>query len=67
MDSNMQLFSVGKGNAKYICWANGREDAKRKADIHWLGDGRYIDPDTYVVQPITNPGDRVMLGIVLYV
>lgn len=64
-NSQMQLFVVQPfggafDNVKYVVWAHGREDAKRKART-WLG----ADPDKYVVTPITNPGDRVHLEVTL--
>lgn len=42
----------------YFCNADGRETAKRMASHFLLG-----DPDTYIVTPISNPGETVNLRI----
>jgi len=55
-----QLFLCSLGNIRFICWAMGREDAKRQARP-WIGS----DPDTYTVTPLSEPGDRVHIGLTL--
>ena len=54
------LFMVEMGNIHYICWADGREDAKCQAR-GWIGS----DPDTYIVSPLTERGDRVHIALTL--
>jgi hypothetical protein len=58
----MILFMVEYGNVHVITWADGREDAKRKAQV-WLR----LNPDLYTVTPLTEPGDRIHLSINLAV
>ena len=55
-----QLFVVSLGNIRFLCWAMGREDAKHQARS-WIGS----DPDTYVVTPISEQGDRVHIALTL--
>lgn len=66
----MQLWLVkptAKSNAKFITWARNREHAKIKAQS-WFGSGHPWDSsDNYIVEPVTMPGDRVKLDIVLSV
>lgn len=55
MDYQMFVVQPREGSStKFICGAFGREEAKRRARV-WLG---LSNPDTYVVTPITNPGDK---------
>ena len=58
----MILFIVTRGNAHVLVYARGREEAKRQAHT-WRGN----DPDKYVVNPLTRPGDRIKLNITLNV
>lgn len=62
--SQYQLFVVSHRtmNAKFITWAYGRDDAIRRA-ADWVPG----IPSEYIVEPITNPGDRVKLEITLNV
>lgn len=55
-----QLFVISLGNIRFLCWAMGREDAKRQAH-KWIGS----DPDMYVVTPISEQGDRVHIALTL--
>lgn len=55
-----QLFVCSLGNIRYVCWAMGREDAKRQAQS-WIGG----NPDSYVVSPISEQGDRVHIALTL--
>lgn len=73
MDTNrMQLWLVQPdrerfpdSNVKVILWASDRETAKRLANGGWLhGMG---DLDKFVCTPLSNPGDRVKLDILLNV
>lgn len=62
---SMQLWLLKpneKSNIKFITWAMNREAAKRKAGT-WIGG----NADNYIVEPLTMPGDRVKLDIVLSV
>lgn len=56
------FFLVAFGNIKYFTWALDREDAKRNAHS-WIGG----NADDYVVEPLTNKGDRVKLDLILYI
>lgn len=57
-----QLFMVSLGNIRFLCWAMGREDAKRQAH-YWIDS----NPNTYVVTPISEQGDRVHIALTLSV
>lgn len=57
-----QLFVIGFGNIRFVCWAMDREDAKRQA-YHWIGG----NAESYVVTPISEPGDRVHIALTLAV
>lgn len=50
------------GNVHVLTNALNREGAKRNAE-RWMGG----NPDTYVVTPLTAPGDRIKLDITLRV
>lgn len=57
------LFMVEQrqpGNVHVLTYALDRERAKRNAQ-RWI-EG---DPDKYVVTPLTDPGDRIKLDIIL--
>ena len=57
------LFRVTRGHShRVIVWAKTREDAKKYA-LSWLGG----DPETYEVEPLTNPGDTVQVIMTLNV
>jgi hypothetical protein len=56
-----QLFMVELGNVHFICYAHGREDAKRQAHS-WIG----ADKENYIVTPLTEPGDRIHLAITVF-
>ena len=55
-----QLFLISMGNIRFVTWATDREDAKRQAHS-WVGG--YIEH--YTVTPLSEPGDRVHLGLTL--
>lgn len=55
-----QLFVVAFGNIRFVCWAMGREDAKRQG-YSWIGG----NVDSYVVTPLSEPGDRVHIALTL--
>lgn len=64
-----QLYLVGFGNIRYLCDANDREEAKRRA-AKWIcyENTPHIpvpNPDQFVVTPLTNHGDRIKLDITL--
>jgi hypothetical protein len=56
----MQVFIVWikDSNLKVVVWASGREDAKNQAHVRLYG-----IRDEYVVEPVTNPNDRVMFDL----
>lgn len=63
----MRLFMCTRGNARCIVsviskGVNEREEAKRKA-YGWLG----LNPDDYVVLPLTNHSDRVHIDVTIQV
>lgn len=60
----MMLWMVEMGNVHVITSTvrADREEAKRNAH-KWIG----ANPDTYVVTPLTAPGDRVKLDITMWV
>jgi hypothetical protein len=59
---NQIVFMVEYGNIHYITYAFDRESAKRSA-LGWIGG----NSDNYIVTPLTEPGDRIHIGITLYV
>jgi hypothetical protein len=52
------LFICSAGIHHYLCYAEGREGAKRQAQPFLLG-----DPDMYTVTPLTEKGDVVRLAV----
>ena len=63
MDGNPythQLFLVGMGNKRFVCWATDRESAKLKGH-YWLGGNK----ESYVVTPLSEKGDQVHIALTL--
>lgn len=64
----MILFMVEYGNmhvlvTSFVRGPNAREDAKRKAHKHIGGGASTVTPDDYIVTPLTEPGDRIVLDV----
>lgn len=58
MNTHNKLFLISLGNIRFICWAFGREEAKRQAR-EWIGG----DMERYVVSPLSEEGDRVRIAV----
>lgn len=57
-----RLWLVVLGSHRVICTGLDREDAKREAHNYMGG-----NPDTYIVEPLSNIGDTVRLQITVSV
>lgn len=59
MNGDRIFFMVEFGNIHFFTYAFGREDAKRRSE-RWIGG----NPDSYIVTPLTEQGDRIALDYI---